>query len=93
LLTSIFIFYCKVNSPDREIYRDPDIIRSEDKLEDDEVMKTNTAKKMLSIFRQLEENAAKEDIPDGKEFGILLCPCQQFSYHAILSLAVLNQYK
>jgi hypothetical protein len=48
-------------------------------LEDDEVMKTNTAKKMLSIFRQLEENAAKEDIPDGKEFGILLSPCRQFS--------------
>jgi hypothetical protein len=74
LLTSIFIFPCQVNSPDREIYRDPDIIRSEDKLEDDEVMKTNTAKKMLSIFRQLEENAAKEDIPDGKEFEILLSP-------------------
>ncbi|XP_023719688.1 intracellular protein transport protein USO1 isoform X6 [Cryptotermes secundus] len=55
----------KVSSPDREIYRDPDIVRSEDKLEDDEVMKTNTAKKMLSIFRQLEENASKEDIPDG----------------------------
>ncbi|GFG36649.1 hypothetical protein Cfor_02825, partial [Coptotermes formosanus] len=55
----------KVNSPEREIYRDPDIIRSEDKLDDHEVMKTNTAKKMLSIFRQLEENAAKEDIPDG----------------------------
>lgn len=59
---------CQVSSPDREIYRDPDVIRSDDKLEDDEVMKTNTAKKMLSIFRQLEENAAKEDIPDGKEF-------------------------
>ncbi|PNF21129.1 hypothetical protein B7P43_G05074 [Cryptotermes secundus] len=55
----------EVSSPDREIYRDPDIVRSEDKLEDDEVMKTNTAKKMLSIFRQLEENASKEDIPDG----------------------------
>jgi len=36
-------------------------------LEDLEVMKTNTAKKMLSIFRQLEENAAKEDVPDGRE--------------------------
>jgi hypothetical protein len=46
-------------------------------LEDEEVMKTNTAKKMLSIFRQLEENAAKEDIPDGKEFRISLHPCTQ----------------
>ncbi|XP_069692992.1 uncharacterized protein [Periplaneta americana] len=55
----------KANSPEREIYRDPDVIRSEDKLEDDEVMKTNTAKKMLSIFRQLEENATKEEVPEG----------------------------
>ena len=36
-----------------------------------EVMKTNTAKKMLSIFRQLEENATKEDIPDGRELRML----------------------
>jgi hypothetical protein len=35
-------------------------------LEDDEVMKTNTTKQMLSLFRQLEENATKEEIPDGK---------------------------
>ena len=42
------------------------MVRSEDKLEDEEVMKTNTAKKMLSIFRQMEENATKEDVPDGK---------------------------
>lgn len=55
----------KVNSPEREIYRDPDVVRSEDKLEDEEVKKSNTAKKMLSIFRQMEENATKEDIPDG----------------------------
>ncbi|KAJ9579279.1 hypothetical protein L9F63_024614, partial [Diploptera punctata] len=55
----------KENSPEREIYRDPDVVRSEDKLEDEEVMKTNTARKMLSIFRQMEENASKEDIPDG----------------------------
>ncbi|XP_021930326.1 uncharacterized protein LOC110834880 isoform X17 [Zootermopsis nevadensis] len=55
----------KANSPEREIYRDPEVVRSEDKVEDDEVMKTNTAKKMLSIFRQMEENASKEDIPDG----------------------------
>jgi hypothetical protein len=66
-------FTCQVNSPEREIYRDPDIIRSEDKLDDHEVMKTNTAKKMLSIFRQLEENAAKEDIPDGKELRMSHC--------------------
>ncbi|PSN56308.1 hypothetical protein C0J52_07511 [Blattella germanica] len=55
----------KANSPEREIYRDPEVVRSEDKVEDEEVMKTNTAKKMLSIFRQMEENATKEDLPDG----------------------------
>lgn len=31
----------------------------------DEVVHTDTARKMLSIFRQMEEKATKEDIPDG----------------------------
>jgi hypothetical protein len=44
-------------------------------LDDLEVMKTNTAKKMLSIFRQLEENAAKEDVPDGRELRTLQNIC------------------
>ena len=74
-LLYICLFTCQVNSPEREIYRDPDIVRSEDKLDDLQVMKTNTAKKMLSIFRQLEENAAKEDIPDGREPRMLCNIC------------------
>ncbi|XP_043467370.1 uncharacterized protein LOC122501725 isoform X3 [Leptopilina heterotoma] len=53
----------KMNSPDREVYRDPDVVRAEDRV--DEVVHTDTARKMLSIFRQMEENASKEDIPDG----------------------------
>ncbi|XP_057338557.1 uncharacterized protein LOC130676403 isoform X13 [Microplitis mediator] len=53
----------KVNSPEREIYRDPDVIRAEDKV--DQVVHTDTTKKMLSIFRQMEEKATKEDVPDG----------------------------
>ncbi|XP_044013630.1 uncharacterized protein MAL13P1.304 isoform X15 [Aphidius gifuensis] len=53
----------KVNSPEREIYRDPDVIRADDRV--DEVVHTDTARKMLSIFRQMEVNASKEDLPDG----------------------------
>ncbi|XP_033208661.1 uncharacterized protein LOC117167665 isoform X13 [Belonocnema kinseyi] len=53
----------KMSSPDREIYRDPDVIRADDKAE--EVVHSDTARKMLSIFRQMEENATKEDLPDG----------------------------
>ncbi|XP_011505053.1 PREDICTED: protein-methionine sulfoxide oxidase MICAL3 isoform X3 [Ceratosolen solmsi marchali] len=53
----------KMDSPDREIYRDPDVVRAEDRAE--EVVHTDTARKMLSIFRQMEENATKEDLPDG----------------------------
>ncbi|XP_031786193.1 titin homolog isoform X13 [Nasonia vitripennis] len=53
----------KMDSPDREIYRDPDVVRAEDRAE--EVVRTDTARKMLSIFRQMEENATKEDLPDG----------------------------
>ncbi|XP_051158106.1 uncharacterized protein LOC127279649 isoform X12 [Leptopilina boulardi] len=53
----------KMNSPDREVYRDPDVVRADDRV--DEVVHTDTARKMLSIFRQMEENATKEEIPDG----------------------------
>ncbi|XP_074103874.1 uncharacterized protein LOC141530585 isoform X1 [Cotesia typhae] len=53
----------KVNSPEREIYRDPDVIRADDKV--DQLVHTDTTKKMLSIFRQMEEKATKEDVPDG----------------------------
>lgn len=52
-----------MSSPDREVYRDPDVVRAEDRV--DEVVHTDTARKMLSIFRQMEENATKEEIPDG----------------------------
>ncbi|XP_011307978.1 uncharacterized protein [Fopius arisanus] len=52
-----------VNSPEREIYRDPDVVRADDRV--DEVVHTDTARKMLSIFRQMEEKATKEDLPDG----------------------------
>ncbi|XP_011704755.1 PREDICTED: protein-methionine sulfoxide oxidase MICAL3 isoform X7 [Wasmannia auropunctata] len=53
----------KMNSPDREIYRDPDVVRSEDRVDDR--VHTDTARKMLSIFRQMEENATKEELPEG----------------------------
>lgn len=52
-----------MDSPDREIYRDPDVVRADDRV--DEVVHTDTARKMLSIFRQMEENASKEELPEG----------------------------
>ncbi|RZF32308.1 hypothetical protein LSTR_LSTR001772 [Laodelphax striatellus] len=55
----------KTESPEREIYRDPNVVRSEDANEEDEavVKRSMTTSKMLSIFRQMEE--AKETVPDG----------------------------
>ncbi|XP_025991969.2 uncharacterized protein LOC105199320 isoform X16 [Solenopsis invicta] len=53
----------KMDSPDREIYRDPDVVRADDRV--DEVVHTDTARKMLSIFRQMEEKACKEELPEG----------------------------
>ncbi|XP_043503617.1 uncharacterized protein LOC122525081 isoform X3 [Polistes fuscatus] len=53
----------KMDSPEREIYRDPDVVRADDRV--DEVVHTDTARKMLSIFRQMEENACKEELPEG----------------------------
>ena len=54
------------------------------------MMKTNTAKKMLSIFRQLEENAAKEDIPDGRELRQLhdICSLQYITLHLQIKVKV-----
>jgi hypothetical protein len=60
---SVCYLMAQMDSPDREIYRDPDVVRAEDRAE--EVVHTDTARKMLSIFRQMEENASKEDLPDG----------------------------
>nr|CAD7397031.1 unnamed protein product [Timema poppensis] len=52
--------------PDQEIYRDPTVVRCEDKQQDEEeVVRNHTTSKMLSLFRQLEENATKEDMPEG----------------------------
>ncbi|XP_068978492.1 xin actin-binding repeat-containing protein 2 isoform X18 [Bombus flavifrons] len=53
----------KMDSPEREIYRDPDVVRAEDRV--NEVVHTDTARKMLSIFRQMEENACKKELPNG----------------------------
>lgn len=86
------MFVCQANSPEREIYRDPDIVRSEDKLDDLEVMKTNTAKKMLSIFRQLEENASKEDVPDGREPRMLHNICSVQNVTLRLQIPDLNYF-
>uniref|UniRef100_A0A1B6LDQ3 LIM zinc-binding domain-containing protein n=3 Tax=Graphocephala atropunctata TaxID=36148 RepID=A0A1B6LDQ3_9HEMI len=52
------------DSPDREIYRDPEVVRSEDTAEDETIVKrSQTASRMLSLFRQMEEQ--KEELPDG----------------------------
>lgn len=53
----------QTESPEREIYRDPEVVRAEDPV--NEVVHTDTARKMLHIFRQMEEQATKEDLPDG----------------------------
>ncbi|XP_076241823.1 uncharacterized protein LOC143183907 isoform X6 [Calliopsis andreniformis] len=53
----------KMDSPEREIYRDPDVVRADDRV--NEVVHTDTARKMLSIFRQMEENATKKELPNG----------------------------
>lgn len=55
-----------MESPDREVYRDPDVIRGDDPVEGDELQHSMTTSKMLSIFRQMEEKAQKEDVPDGQ---------------------------
>jgi hypothetical protein len=58
---------CKLPSPEKEVYRDPMIARSDARTETDEVLelatKTRSASKMLSMFRQMEEQ--KDEVPRG----------------------------
>ncbi|VEN55027.1 unnamed protein product [Callosobruchus maculatus] len=54
------------DTPEREIYHDPDIVRAEDYIDDSVIAKTtHTASKMLNKFRQMEENLTKEPEPAG----------------------------
>ncbi|XP_068901577.1 myb-like protein X isoform X11 [Tenebrio molitor] len=56
----------KAPTPDRDVYRDPEIVRSEELVEDSVIAKeTHTATKMLNKFRQMEENLTKEPQPSG----------------------------
>ncbi|CAH0549095.1 unnamed protein product [Brassicogethes aeneus] len=53
-------------TPERELYRDPDVVRSEEIVEDTVVAKeSHTASKMLNKFRQMEENLSREPTPQG----------------------------
>lgn len=61
----IFLFYAQAESPEREVYRDPDVVRADDSVEGDELQHSMTTSKMLSIFRQMEEKAQRDDVPDG----------------------------
>lgn len=46
----------KIDSPEREIYRDPNIVRGDEKNDQSDIVNAReTTKKMLSIFRQMEE--------------------------------------
>ncbi|XP_076631542.1 uncharacterized protein LOC143346861 isoform X13 [Colletes latitarsis] len=53
----------QMESPEREIYRDPDVVRADDRV--DKFVHSDTARKMLSIFRQMEKNATKTELPNG----------------------------
>ncbi|XP_065166927.1 titin isoform X9 [Atheta coriaria] len=56
----------KMESPDREVYRDPEVIRAEEQPEDSGVaVKTQTAKKMLNKFRQMEEDLSRDQVHMG----------------------------
>ncbi|XP_030764330.1 uncharacterized protein LOC115888688 isoform X2 [Sitophilus oryzae] len=51
----------KTETPEREIYRDPDVVRSEEYIDDSKIAKeSHTASKMLNKFRQMEENLSRE---------------------------------
>ncbi|XP_048521768.1 uncharacterized protein LOC109540075 isoform X5 [Dendroctonus ponderosae] len=53
-------------TPEREIYRDPEVVRAEEYIDDSNVAKeSHTASKMLNKFRQMEENLTREPETQG----------------------------
>lgn len=55
--------FLQTDSPDREVYRDPDIVRAEEQIEDSIIaQETHTTTKVLNKFRQMEENLHREPL-------------------------------
>ncbi|ERL87843.1 hypothetical protein D910_05231 [Dendroctonus ponderosae] len=58
----------KTETPEREIYRDPEVVRAEEYIDDSNVAKeSHTASKMLNKFRQMEENLTREPETQGMQ--------------------------
>ncbi|XP_048521769.1 uncharacterized protein LOC109540075 isoform X6 [Dendroctonus ponderosae] len=56
----------ETETPEREIYRDPEVVRAEEYIDDSNVAKeSHTASKMLNKFRQMEENLTREPETQG----------------------------
>ncbi|XP_076353230.1 uncharacterized protein LOC143248614 [Tachypleus tridentatus] len=64
-------------SPDKEIVRDPNIVRSSDTA--DEVIVTDTAKKMLDKFKQLENQSDSSDVPAGPKPVKRITPPREYT--------------
>lgn len=65
--SSLYLRFQQAPTPDKEVYRDPEVVRSEEYVEDSVVAKqSHTATKMLNKFRQMEESLSKEPVPAGK---------------------------
>ncbi|XP_022255159.1 kinesin-related protein 4-like [Limulus polyphemus] len=67
----------KEESPVREIERDPNIVRSSDAA--DEVIVTDTAKKMLNKFKQLENQSDSGDVPAGPKPVKRITPPREYT--------------
>ncbi|XP_076347353.1 uncharacterized protein LOC143245191 isoform X2 [Tachypleus tridentatus] len=67
----------KEESPEREIIRDPNVVRSSDAA--DEVIVTDTAKKMLNKFKQLENQSETDDVPAGPKPVKRITPPREYT--------------
>lgn len=67
-------------SPDREVVRDPNIVRACD--QEEEIIVTDTAKKMLNKFRELETQAEKEESPQGPKPLKRITPPREFTTYS-----------
>ncbi|XP_059470640.1 LIM domain and actin-binding protein 1 isoform X2 [Neocloeon triangulifer] len=55
----------KEDSPDRPIYRDEEIVRADERPMEEELVRSQTASRMLNLFRQMERDGSRDNIPAG----------------------------
>lgn len=53
------------SSPERPLYQDESVVRASDRPMEEELVRSQTASRMLSLFRQMETSGSQDNVPAG----------------------------